>query len=68
MPFIDEEYRTVQTDRGLYGFSMGGLFTVYTMLHHPDLFQRYIAGSPSLWWNDGITFTYEETFAREHSG
>ena len=67
MPFIEHEYRTVPSDRGLYGFSRGGLFALYAMFHRPTLFQRYIAGSPSLWWDDGVTFRYEETFAREYS-
>ena len=66
VPFIDGQYRTVATDRGLDGFSLGGLFVLNAMLDRPNLFQRYIAGSPSLWWDNGVTFTHEETFAGEN--
>ncbi|HWA41415.1 MAG TPA: hypothetical protein VG712_07390, partial [Gemmatimonadales bacterium] len=31
---------------------LAGLFIVETMLVEPRLFRRYIALSPSLWWND----------------
>ncbi len=67
IPLIDSEYRTITTDRGLYGFSLGGLFVLNAMLDRPGLFQRYIAGSPFVGWDNGVTFTYEEAFAREHT-
>src|SRR5690606_35865765 len=37
------------------GHSMGGLFTVYAATRHDEapLFSTYVAGSPSLWWDDG---------------
>ena len=31
---------------------IGGLFVVETFLQQPDLFQGYVAISPSLWWNN----------------
>ncbi len=52
-PFIESHYRT-QPYRILSGWSLGGLFTVYTYLEHPDLFSAYIAMSPSLWWDDDL--------------
>ena len=67
LPYIDAHYRTDPTDRTLTGGSLAGLFTVYVMLHTPDTFHRYIARSPSLWWDDEITFEYEKTFARTHA-
>ena len=67
VPFIDSEYRTLATDRGLYGFSLGGLFVLHAMLDRPNLFQRYIAGSPLVGWDSGVTFAYEEAFARENT-
>lgn len=33
------------------GHSYGGLFGAHVLLHHPDLFQRYILSSPSLWFD-----------------
>ncbi len=59
MDFIDTVVKPVvearfHIDRGrqtLLGHSMGGLFTLSTMLHRPQSFQTYVALSPSIWWN-----------------
>jgi predicted alpha/beta superfamily hydrolase len=45
IPFVDANYRT-NAYRILYGHSVGGLFTMYTLFNHPDLFTAYLAGSP----------------------
>lgn len=37
----------------LVGHSYAGLFTLYTLLNHPDAFDTYIAIDPSLWWDKG---------------
>lgn len=34
----------------LLGHSLGGLFTLHTLLTRPSSFERFIAISPSLWW------------------
>jgi len=49
-PFIDANFRT--SGSILAGWSLGGLFTLYTFLEKPELFAAYIAISPSLWWNN----------------
>ncbi|MDE1178975.1 alpha/beta hydrolase-fold protein [Paraburkholderia sp.] len=36
----------------LFGHSLAGYFVLHTMFTHPDSFGRYIAASPSIWWND----------------
>ncbi|GBD90689.1 MAG TPA: alpha/beta hydrolase [Candidatus Pacearchaeota archaeon] len=51
IPFIDSTYRTDSTDRTLNGYSLGGLFTLYSMLKEPDLFNKYIVGSPFIYRN-----------------
>jgi predicted alpha/beta superfamily hydrolase len=38
-------------DATLTGQSFGGLFVLYTLLHKPEAFRRYLAVSPSLWWD-----------------
>lgn len=48
IPGIDGAYRTLRTQRCLYGYSWGGFFTLYALLHQPDTFQYYLAGSPVL--------------------
>lgn len=64
IPFIEAHYRVSPTDRGLAGFSYGGLFTLYTLFHAPELFQRYFAGSPSMWQQ---LFVDEENYASTHT-
>jgi len=45
IPFVENNYRTNKFSI-LYGHSVGGLFTMYTLFNYPDLFTAYIAGSP----------------------
>jgi predicted alpha/beta superfamily hydrolase len=54
IPFIDHTYRTDTSDRALLGHSYGGLFAVYALLHRPALFQRVVAASPALDWDNGV--------------
>lgn len=49
-PFIEGHYRT-SGETGVLGESLAGLFIVETFLRAPDTFDRYIAISPSLWWD-----------------
>ncbi len=51
IPFVEKNYRT-NAFRILYGHSVGGLFTMYTLFNYPDLFTAYVAGSPWFQTND----------------
>ena len=51
IPFIDNKY-PVTGYRTLIGHSYGGLFTLYTLIHQPELFNNYLAIDPSLDWDD----------------
>lgn len=57
IPFVDKTWRTVPTDRGLLGHSLGGLFAIYALQQRPALFQRIVAASPSLDWDNRLLFT-----------
>jgi len=61
-PFIEERY-PVEGNGTLFGCSLGGLFTLYALLARPGSFDHYIAGSPSIWWNDAVLFDLEEKTA-----
>lgn len=52
IPYIDGHFRT-EPFRVLVGHSLGGLFTVHSLLESPDLFQAHIAASPALFWDGG---------------
>lgn len=67
IPLIDLKYRTNPADKSLLGFSLSGLFSLYALFNHPDLFNRYLIASPSIWWDTGVTFNYEEQYSKEHT-
>lgn len=64
IPFLDRRYRT-NGDRTLVGHSYGGLFTSFVLLTRPQLFRRYLAVSPSYWYDDGMIFRLEEATSKE---
>ncbi|MGI9517121.1 MAG: alpha/beta hydrolase-fold protein [Pirellulaceae bacterium] len=64
VPFIDENYRT-EPYRILVGHSFGGLFAIHTLVHEPELFNAYIAISPSLQWDDQKLVGQAEAFLHE---
>ncbi len=51
IPHLNQTYRT-QPHYTLLGHSMGGLFTIYTMLERPEAFAAFVAISPSLGRNN----------------
>lgn len=55
-PFVDDRYRT-SGETALMGESLAGLFVVDTFLRQPGLVDRYVAVSPSLWWDSGSLAT-----------
>lgn len=63
IPFVEARFPADPGDRTLLGHSFGGLFTLYALFQHPETFHRYVAGSPSLWWGQGLVFHDEAQFA-----
>lgn len=55
IPYIDKELRTTDF-RVITGHSYGGLFSSWTLLTKPQLFNGYIVVSPSLWYDDKLMF------------
>lgn len=56
IPFIDQTYRTNPADRAILGHSHGGLFALYAMQQRPALFQRVVASSPTIGWDNRKLF------------
>jgi predicted alpha/beta superfamily hydrolase len=50
IPYVESNYRT-HPYRLLEGHSFGGLFSVYTLMNKPELFNAFIIQAPALWWN-----------------
>ncbi len=57
LTLLDQQFRTDPEERLYIGHSFGGLFGAYLLQDHPDLFNRYILVSPSLWYNEHMMVT-----------
>jgi len=68
IPFVDRTYRTVPSDRGLLGHSYGGLFAIYCLEQRPALFQRIVAASPAMGWDDRLLVKAARTKLRNLPG
>ena len=68
MPEVRRRYR-VTDETAIIGESLAGLFVVETFFAQPELFDTYIALSPSLWWNGGalVAQAGERLRTREHA-
>jgi pimeloyl-ACP methyl ester carboxylesterase len=62
VPFLEANF-AVTGDRTIVGWSLGGLFVLYALFHGPRIFQRYVAVSPSLWWEDRLPLRWEGDWA-----
>lgn len=60
------EARTHETpgSRMLFGHSLGGYFVLHDALSHPQAYSRYMAASPSLWWDAGALLDQVRDAAR----
>lgn len=67
MPLVERDFPNASSDRTLIGYSLGGLFAFFVLLTRPETFTRYLAVSPSLWWDNTTVFAMEETWARSNS-
>lgn len=65
-PFIEGRFRTAG-ETALIGESLGGLFVVETFLKEPQMFDAYVAVSPSLWWDGGRLARQAGAHLRDHS-
>lgn len=63
IPYVENKFRT-QPFRILIGISYGGLFTNYTLISRPDLFDAYISIDPALWWDNHRVIHDSEKFFR----
>ena len=49
-PFIEKKYKT-SNSKTIIGQSLGGLLATEILIRKPELFDRYLIVSPSLWWD-----------------
>jgi len=65
-PLIQQHYNTAPDEDIYAGYSLGGLFGLYTLFNKPDSFNRYVIGSPSIWWNKKDILTHEQSYSESH--
>jgi predicted alpha/beta superfamily hydrolase len=65
MPQIDKSYRTAPY-KIFAGHSLGGLMAIHVLTSRPNMFQAYIAVSPSLWWEKQHTLHQAQDFFAAH--
>lgn len=51
------------TRHALLGHSFGGLFVLHALFTRPGSFRDYVAGSPSIWWEDSAILDAAGRFA-----
>lgn len=64
-PLIEKEFPIDHSRQSLFGHSLGGFLTLYTLFTRPGLFRRYFAASPSIWWKNHTLLQLWEDH-REH--
>ncbi len=61
-PLVESNYPVDVNDKTLVGCSLGGLFAMYTLFTHTDMFNRYVAASPAFTWDNNVLNKYEAQF------
>lgn len=65
-PMVAQNYRA-DMKRAIYaGHSFGGLFGLHVLFTEPSMFEKYIIGSPSLWFDRRVAFATERSYAKAH--
>ncbi|WP_237391732.1 alpha/beta hydrolase [Paenibacillus dendrobii] len=49
-PAVEEVFPVDRSKQSLFGHSLGGFLTLYTLFTRPGVYRRYFAASPSIWW------------------
>jgi len=65
-PMIEAHYQVNKAQQSLFGHSLAGYFTLWQLFHHQSSFQRYLAISPSIWWNEHELVQCASVFLNEH--
>lgn len=66
LPFVEERFRAAPGRRILLGHSYGGLLGAQVLFSDPGLFDAYVLGSPSLWFDDHAAMKAEARYAAAH--
>lgn len=65
IPLLQKNYRIDQANKVFVGHSFGGLLGSYILVNRPEIFNHYIIGSPSLWYDNKVIFQMEKQYAKK---
>ena len=65
--FLEKTYRVDMGKKVFAGHSFGGLLASYMLVTTPDLFDYYLAGSPSFWYDDYVINKFESEYFKTNS-
>lgn len=66
LPSIESRYAADPGDRTLVGYSLAGLFALHALFQEPRMFQRFVAGSPTLGYAEQSLFLTEDGYAQQN--
>jgi len=66
LPLIAKNYRADMKRKFFVGHSYGSLLGLQILFSEPRMFEHYILGSPSLWYDGGVMFDRLETYGERH--
>ncbi len=61
-PEVERRFRVDRSRQTLFGHSYGGLFVLHALFTRCEAFQRFVAASPSIWWQDRAILEEERRF------
>lgn len=64
-PIIHHDFTVNTSDETLFGHSLGGYYALWSLFHHPNFFAKYVALSPSIWWNNHELVAFSKKFAQK---
>lgn len=66
IPLMQKKYRVDMSNKIFVGHSFGGLLGTYILVNRPEVFDHYIIGSPSLWYDNKVIFDMEKKYSEKH--
>jgi predicted alpha/beta superfamily hydrolase len=66
-PFVASHWRADMAHKVFAGHSYGSLFGAYVLSTAPEMFDGYVLGSPSLWFDDHRVLATERAYAVTHT-
>ncbi|MFJ5767488.1 alpha/beta hydrolase [Lysinibacillus sp. NPDC093210] len=65
-PQIQQQFHVNEQHQTLFGHSLAGYFVLWQLFNEKHSFQRYIAISPSIWWNEHELLQKASVFMEEY--